>query len=143
MDLINNRQWGRFKEPSNKEVEEMVDTATAQVDEEEDQEAEREYQHSVENDDSPIYGNLSVDHKDDNVFRFLSVNINGLPFWLRLQQNHKAELLKLSYLSVTMWSALVTGNLHQLEQVQGVTDGMINTTGWQDSYPFCPIIQVP
>ena len=34
-----------------------------------------------------------MDHKDNDVFRFLSVNINGLPFWL--QQNHKAELLKL------------------------------------------------
>ena len=75
----------------------MVDTATAQayedVDEEEEQEVEREYQRSVENDDSPIYDNLSMDHKDDKVFRFLSVNINSLPFWL--QQNHKAELLKL------------------------------------------------
>ena len=56
----------------------MVDTAAAQadedVDEEEEQEAERKYQRSVKNDDSPIYGNLSMDHKDDNMFHFLSVH---------------------------------------------------------------------
>ena len=96
MEFINNRQR-KFEEPSSKEVDEMVDTAAAQeyeeIDEEEEQEAEREYQRSVENDNSPIYGNLSMDHKDDDVFRFLSININGLPFWL--QRNHKAELLKL------------------------------------------------
>ena len=71
MEFINNRQR-RFEEPSSKEVDEMVDTAAAQadedVDEEEEREAEREYQRSVKNDDSPIYGNLSMDHKDDDVF---------------------------------------------------------------------------
>ena len=75
----------------------MVDTAAAQagedVDEDEEQEVEREYWRSVENDDPPIYGNLSMDHNNDNVFWFLSININGLLFWL--QRNHKAELLKL------------------------------------------------
>ena len=71
MEFINNRQR-RFEEPSSKEVDEMVDTAAAQADEDvkedEEQETEREYQHSVENNDSPIYGNLSMDHKDDDVF---------------------------------------------------------------------------
>ena len=60
MDLINNRQR-RFKEPSSKEVEEMVGRAVAQVEEDKELEAEKEYHCSIDKDDSFNYGNLLMD----------------------------------------------------------------------------------
>ena len=92
--FINNRQR-QHEEPSGNEVEEMVKMEEAQVEDDEEREAKKEYQRSVAKDDSLIYGNLSMDHKDDNVFRFLSININGLPF-----SNYSS-----SCLSATMWNA--------------------------------------
>ena len=91
IEMIDKRQR-KFEEPSQMEVEDMIDNADAQVNEEEEREEEKEYQRSVAKDKSPIYGNLRVEHKPEDTMRFLSVNVNGLPFWWH--DNPKANHLK-------------------------------------------------
>ena len=89
--MIDKRQR-KFEEPSRMKVEDMIDNTDAQVDEEEERKEEKEYQRSVAKDKSPIYGNLQVEHKPKDTMRFLSVNVNGLPFWWH--DNPKANHLK-------------------------------------------------
>ena len=91
VEIIDKRQR-KFEEPSQKEVEDMIDDDEAQIDEEAEREEERDYQRSVAKDKSPTYGNLRVEHKPEDTMRFLSVNINGLAFWWH--NNPKADHLK-------------------------------------------------
>ena len=78
-----------LEEPSSFEVDEMASTkeerqkAAAAIKE------EVEYQKRVEKEKVPIHGDLRVNKKADGSFRFCSININGLRFWLH--RNFKAE----------------------------------------------------
>ena len=89
--MINSRQR-KYEEPSRWEVDEMIKDSDDEFDEEEEREEEREYINSVAEDKSPLYGNLQLRDKPEDVLRFFSININGLPFWL--SNNPKARLLK-------------------------------------------------
>ena len=70
----------------------MIQDSDDEADEEEEREEEREYIQSVSEDKSPLYGNLQLRDKPEDVLRFFSCNINGLSFWL--SNNPKAKLLK-------------------------------------------------
>ena len=91
MQMINSRQR-KYEEPSRREVEEMIQDSDDEADEEDEREEEREYIQSVAEDKLPIYGNLQLRDKPEDVLRFFSCNINGLSFWL--SNNPKAKLLK-------------------------------------------------
>ena len=69
--MINNRQC-KYEEPSSWEVDEMIKDSDDEFDEEEEREEEREYINSVAEDKSPLYGNLQLRDKPEDVLRFFS-----------------------------------------------------------------------
>ena len=91
MDIMARRKRP-LEEPSSHEVEELETSAAPNVERAEAAAEEVEYQEKAEESKVPIHGDLRVNKKEDHTFRFLSININGLRFWLH--KNYKAEKLR-------------------------------------------------
>ena len=51
-----------------------------------------EFRKTVATTNAPLWGNIDVNKKHDNVLLFVSANMNGLAYWLH--NNHKADRLK-------------------------------------------------
>ena len=81
MDIMARRKRP-LEEPSSHEVEELETSAAPNVERAEAAAEEVEYQEKAEESKVPIHGDLRVNKKEDHTFRFLSININGLRFWL-------------------------------------------------------------
>ena len=81
-----------LEEPSSFEVDEVLRTKAERAKAAKEIQEEKEYQKRVEKEKVPIHGDLRVNKKEAGTFRFLSININGLRFWLH--RNFKAERLR-------------------------------------------------
>ena len=91
MDIMARRKR-LLEEPSSYEVKELESAAAANAKAVEAAAEEIKYQASSEELKVPIRGDLRVYKKEDYTFRFASININGLRFWLH--KNYKAEKLR-------------------------------------------------
>ena len=81
-----------LEEPSSFEVDKLLSTKAEREKAVKEIQEEKKYQKRVEKEKVPIHGDLRVNKKEVGTFRFCSININGLRFWLHF--NFKAERLR-------------------------------------------------
>ena len=91
--MMESRSWPD-NEMSYGEFEEYMATEVGHEDLEEAAKKEEEYKKEITTFKVPIYGNLHPTMKADDSIRFMSINVNYLSMWKRL--NYKAQRLRWS-----------------------------------------------
>ena len=82
-------------ETTNKELEEIENTAKDNQKASRAKKSEEKFRQTVANTKVPVHGNLRVEVQDDKATRVLGVDINIMSYWLK--DNYKAERLKLIF----------------------------------------------